>query len=123
MAGLTKVYKTFEEWYKDNDPSILSSAFPGLDAEFVSRQIWEACATSKDHEYCARFFSIGGALAKIKKIVKEFSTPSWAGQYYVVIPREYNTIMECIAIIERGQNENINPDSRKNPINPQEKQK
>ena len=88
-----KVYKNYEEYAEDKHIIFLS------DDGFISQQAWEACATSKDHEYCNRFYSIGGALAKLKKLI----------EVGVFTEEDYAAIMKLIAIIERSQDENINP--------------
>ena len=87
-----KVYKNFEEWYEN------SIDHNGLVKDDL-KQSWEACATSKDHEYCNKFYSIGGALAKLKKLI----------EVGVFTDEDYAAIMKLIAIIERSQDENINP--------------
>jgi len=111
MGELGKVYKNFEEWYKDKGKHLEKNSFAVADA-------WEACATSKDHEYCNKFYSIGRALKKIKTIVDAATVEghhpvttedTMDDFYFYKIPyTQYLLLKECIAIIERSQDENIN---------------
>ena len=89
-----KVYKNFKEYAEDKYIKEHSVA-----DWIISKEAWEACATSKDHEVCNKFYSIGGALAKLKKLI----------EVGVFTDEDYAAIMKLIAIIERSQDENINP--------------
>ena len=107
-----KVYKNYEEYVKDKHIKEYSVHWS------ISKRAWEACATSKDHEVCNKFYSIGGALAKIKTIVDAATVEghhpvttedTMDDFYFYKIPyTQYLLLKECIAIIERSQDENIN---------------
>ena len=113
MGELGKVYKNYEEYAEDKHIIFLS------DDWFLSQEAWEACAISKDHEVCNKFYSIGGALKKIKTVVDAATADghlpvttedTMDDFYFYTIPyTQYLLLKECIAIIERSQNENINP--------------
>ena len=102
MGELGKVYKNFKEYAEDKQKKEHSADW------FISQQAWEACATSKDHEYCNKFYSIGGALAKLKKILSN-QLHNDVGDFFNLNRLEFEEIMKLIAIIERSQDENINP--------------
>jgi len=118
MGELGKVYKNFEEWKeKATFTHATDLSKPDL-FDFIIKATWEACATSKDHEYCNKFYSIGRALKKIKTVVyaatAEGHHPVTTEDtiddffFYKIPYTQYLILKECIAIIERSQDENIN---------------